>query len=83
MNAMNAPPPLIELLGARWVTEAPVVALAWDVSGLHTGFALGDGTVALATGEWPGGPALKPRQSGESSSCRRGNPGASGALQRA
>ena len=61
---MNAPPPLIELLGARWVTEAPVVALAWDVAGFHAGFALGDGTVALATGEWPGGPALKPRQSG-------------------
>ncbi|MEA3123815.1 MAG: hypothetical protein QOD67_834, partial [Caballeronia sp.] len=61
---MNAPPPLIEMLGARWVTEAPVVALAWDFAGLNAGFALGDGTVALAAGEWPGGPALKPRQSG-------------------
>ena len=61
---MNAPPPLIELLGARWVTEAPVVALAWDATGRHAGFALGDGSVALAASEWPGGPALKPRQSG-------------------
>jgi len=61
---MNAPPPLIELLGARWVTDAPVVALAWDVAGRNAGFALGDGTVALATGEWTGGPAIKPRESG-------------------
>jgi len=53
---MNAPPPLIELLGARWVTEAPVVAVAWDAAGLNAGFALGDGTLALAVAEWRGGP---------------------------
>jgi WD40 repeat protein len=61
---MNAPLPLIELLGVRSMTEAPVVALAWDVAGRTAGFALGDGTVALAAGEWPGGPALKPRPTG-------------------
>jgi WD40 repeat protein len=61
---MNAPPPLIELLGARWVTEAPVVAVAWDAAGLNAGFALGDGTLALAVAEWRGGPGLKPRQGG-------------------
>jgi len=61
---MNAPPPLIELLGARWVAEAPVVAAVWDVTGLYAGFALGDGTLALATGTWEGGPRLTPRESG-------------------
>jgi WD40 repeat protein len=61
---MNTPPPLIDMLGARWVAEAPVVALAWDTAGRHAGFALGDGTLALAAGEWRGGPGLKPRQGG-------------------
>lgn len=61
---MNAPAPLIDLLGARWVTEAAVIALAWDAAGSYAGFALGDGTLALATGTWEGGPRLKPRESG-------------------
>src|ERR1700682_2093215 len=61
---MNVPPPLIELLGARWVTDAPVVAVVWDAAGLCAGFALGDGTLVLATGKWDGGPQLRPRQSG-------------------
>ncbi|HEY1999609.1 WD40 repeat domain-containing protein [Paraburkholderia sp.] len=61
---MNAPPLLIELLGATWVTGAPVVAAAWDTAGQCAGFALGDGTLALATGTWDGGPQLKPRESG-------------------
>src|ERR1700687_4426987 len=61
---MNVPRPLIELLGARWVTDAPVVAVVWDAAGLCAGFALGDGTLVLATGKWDGGPQLRPRQSG-------------------
>jgi WD40 repeat protein len=61
---MNVPPPLIELLGARWATDAPVVAVVWDAAGLSAGFALGDGTLVLATGKWDGGPQLRPRQSG-------------------
>lgn len=61
---MNAPPCLIELLGARWVTDAPVAALAWDSAGRHVGFALGDGTLAIAASEWAGGPQLKPREAG-------------------
>jgi WD40 repeat protein len=61
---MNAPPTLIDLLGARWITEAPVVAAVWDAAGQYAGFALGDGTLALAAGTWDGGPRLKPREHG-------------------
>lgn len=61
---MSAPPPLIDLLGARWVAEAPVVALAWDIAGRWAGVALGDGTLALADCKWEGGPRLKPREKG-------------------
>jgi WD40 repeat protein len=61
---MNAPHVLIDLLGARWEADACVVDVAWDTSGQCAGFALGDGTLALATGVWKGGPRLKPRESG-------------------
>ncbi|WP_438391258.1 WD40 repeat domain-containing protein [Caballeronia sp. DA-9] len=61
---MNAPLPLIELLGARSVTDAAVVAIAWDFAGSHAGFALGDGTVAFTAAAWPGGPLVRPRQGG-------------------
>lgn len=61
---MNAPHFLIDLLGARWQSDAPVVDVVWDTSGQCAGFALGDGTLALATGVWHGGPRLKPRESG-------------------
>lgn len=61
---MNAPPVLIELLGACWVTDAAVVEVVWDTAGQSAGFALGDGTLALATGAWEGGPRLKPREGG-------------------
>jgi WD40 repeat protein len=61
---MNAPSVLIELLGACWVTDAPVVDVVWDTTGLSAAFALGDGTLALATGVWDGGPRLRPRESG-------------------
>src|ERR1700756_5878953 len=61
---MNAPAPLIELLGARWMGDAAVVAAVWDAGGLCAGFALGDGTLALAAGTWEGGPRLKAREGG-------------------
>ncbi|MHB9841496.1 WD40 repeat domain-containing protein [Paraburkholderia terrae] len=61
---MNAPHVLIDLLGACWVTDACVVDAVWDRSGQCAGFALGDGTLALATGVWEGGPRLNPRESG-------------------
>jgi WD40 repeat protein len=52
------------LLGARWVTEAPVVDAVWDAAGLCACFALGDGMLALASGTWAGGPRLEPREGG-------------------
>jgi hypothetical protein len=54
----------VELLGARWVAEASVIEVVWDTSGQWAGFALGDGTLALATGVWDGGPRLKLREGG-------------------
>ena len=66
MNAspVNAHRPLIELLGARWEMEAPVAGLAWDAAGAIVGFALGDGTLALAHAAWVGGPRVQPRDGG-------------------
>jgi WD40 repeat protein len=61
---MNAPPLLLDLLGARWITQAPVVSVAWDRTGQYAGFALGDGTLALAVARWQGGPTLMPREGG-------------------
>ena len=61
---MNAPQVLIDLLGACWESDAAVVEVVWDRSGQCAGFALGDGTLALATGVWEGGPRLEPRERG-------------------
>jgi hypothetical protein len=61
---VNAPRPLIELLGARWDMAAPVVGVAWDRSGEVAAFGLGDGTIALARRQWKGGPFLQSRQGG-------------------
>lgn len=60
---MNAPTPLVELLGARWIAEAPVAEAVWNTDGSYAAFALGDGTLALAAGKWEGGPQLKPHAS--------------------
>ena len=49
-------PPLLEVLGASWVLGAPVTGLAWN--GLTAGFALGDGSLATARGEWEGAAKL-------------------------
>jgi Anaphase-promoting complex subunit 4 WD40 domain len=59
---MMRPQPLLEVLGGRWSLGVPVVAAAWDAD--LAGFALGDGSVALARAEWDGGPALAPRRGG-------------------
>jgi hypothetical protein len=59
---MMRPQPLLEVLGGRWSLGVPVVAAAWDAD--LAGFALGDGSVALARAEWDGGPAIAPRRGG-------------------
>jgi hypothetical protein len=59
---MMRPQPLLEVLGGRWSLGVPVVAAAWDAD--LAGFALGDGSVALARAEWEGGPVVAPRRGG-------------------
>ncbi|MBW4023498.1 MAG: WD40 repeat domain-containing protein [Proteobacteria bacterium] len=59
---MMRPQPLLEVLGGRWSLGVPVVAAAWDEE--LAGFALGDGSVALARAEWEGGPVIAPRRGG-------------------
>lgn len=50
------PPPLLELLGASWELDAPVVGVSWD--GDIAGFGLGDGSIAMARAEWAGAPSF-------------------------
>jgi WD40 repeat protein len=59
---VNAPTPLVELLGASWMTQACVTGAAWNFAGSHAGFALDDGTLLVASGEWQGGPQLRPHE---------------------
>jgi WD40-like Beta Propeller Repeat len=61
---MNAPPPLLNLLGASWDMGAPVVATAWDAESGAIGFALGDGHLAVANAKWKGGPRVEPKPGG-------------------
>lgn len=68
---MMRPQPLLDVLGGRWSLGVPVVAAAWDDD--LAGFALGDGSVALARAEWEGGPAIAPRRGG-GLELRRGAP---------
>ena len=60
---MNAPP-LLNALGASWDFGVPVVAAVWDVEGASLGFALGDGHLAVADAQWPGGPRVEPKPGG-------------------
>ena len=60
---MNAPP-LLNALGVSWDLGAPVIAAAWDVDGGRVGFALGDGHLAVAAANWPGGPRVEPKPGG-------------------
>jgi len=63
---MNAMPQtaLLDMLGARWRIGVTVASLAWDNDGTSAGFALGDGTLALAPAVWEGGPGLRARDGG-------------------
>lgn len=56
------PPPLLDVLGASWSMDAPVVGVCWD--GDLAGFGLGDGTLAMARANWRGAPSLGPREGG-------------------
>lgn len=58
------PWPLLDLLGARWQMAAPVVGAAWNEADGLAGFGLGDGTLAMARRDWPGGPRAAPRAGG-------------------
>ncbi len=60
MNAI--PRPLLDVLGARWRVGVAAAAVAWDSRRGIAGFALGDGTLALAPAEWEGGPVVRPRE---------------------
>ena len=44
---MNAPPPLLNVLGTSWELGVPVIAAAWDPKVCAFGFALGDGHLAV------------------------------------
>jgi WD40 repeat protein len=59
---VNLPTPLVEVLGASWNAQACVKKAAWNFAGTHAGFALDDGTVLIASGEWEGGPQLRPHE---------------------
>jgi WD40 repeat protein len=59
---MKTPPSLLDVLGASWIQDAPAVGVAFDRA--VAAFGLGDGTLALAAGEWEGGPQLRPRAGG-------------------
>ncbi len=61
---MNAPPSLLELLGASWESAAPVVALAWNARGNAVAFAQGDGHLAVADANWARGPRIEPKPGG-------------------
>jgi hypothetical protein len=58
-------PPLVEVLGARWELAAAVRGVAWDERARAAGFALADGTLAIARADWQGGPAMRRRETGE------------------
>jgi hypothetical protein len=64
VEAISTHRALLDLLGARWALDAPVVGAAWEAGGRLAAFGLGDGTVALARAAWQGGPAVGPRAGG-------------------
>lgn len=66
---MNAMPqtmarPLLDILGARWRVGVAAAAVAWDTATGLAGFALSDGTLAIAHPVWPGAPTVRPAAGG-------------------
>ena len=61
---MNAPPPLLNLLGTSWELGAPVVNVVWDAESGAIGFALGDGHLAVVNAKWADGPRVEPKPGG-------------------
>ena len=66
MNAVpfSTPQPLLDVLGARWKPGVPVLEVAWDEARGVAGFALGDGSLAIAPAAWDGAPELRARENG-------------------
>jgi WD40 repeat protein len=61
---LDAPRPLMDLLGARWMVGARASTVAWDAGGQLAAFGLSDGTLAVARLAWDGGPTVRPREGG-------------------
>jgi hypothetical protein len=65
MNADGRPvsaPPLLDLLGASFVFNIAVQALAWDGTDACCGLA--NGTIAILRTSWSGAPGIVPRENG-------------------
>lgn len=62
LTPARAAPPLLDLLGASFVFNSAITALAWDRD--FACFGLADGAVAILRGRWEGAPALGPRPGG-------------------
>ncbi len=60
------PRALLDMLGARWRVGARASAIAWAGSGAAAmaGYALSDGSLAVARLAWEGGPSMRPREGG-------------------
>lgn len=72
----TAAPALLAVMGTSWSTDAPVVAVAWDVDGNSAAFALGNGHVLAADTQWPQGPRVQPRPGGGVTVVPAGEPAA-------
>lgn len=62
LSSATPSPPLLDVLGARWMLDAPVVGVAWD--GDLVAFGLGDGSLAMGRATWDGAPQLEPCEGG-------------------
>jgi hypothetical protein len=62
LAATTAAPCLHDLLGASFVFNSQVTALAWDRD--FACFVLGDGAVAILRAHWDGAPQIRPRMGG-------------------
>ncbi len=64
MNAITAPLPLADVLGASWVVGSGTNALAWDGAAGSAWFGLEDGSLAVARSAWEGRAGVRPREGG-------------------